>query len=186
MTGPVVRPMTADDWPRVDAIHRAGIATGHATFESEPPTWHAFDASRRPDLRLVAVLDGGVTGWAAASPTSARAVYRGVVEHSVYVDPDARGRGIGSALLAALCSTAEAAGCWTIQSSIFPENEASLRLHERHGFRRVGTRERIALMTYGPLAGRWRDTVLVERRTSASTALAGGVVGDPVRPGGRN
>lgn len=168
MTQPVVRTMTADDWPRVDRIYRAGIATGHATFESRPPTWAAFDASRRPDLRLVAALDGIVVGWAAASPTSARDVYRGVVEHSVYVDPSVRDQGIGSALLASLCITADETGYWTIQSSIFPENEASLRLHERHGFRRVGTRERVALMAYGPLAGQWRDTVLVERRSTSA------------------
>ncbi len=168
MTETVVRALTADDWPRVEAIYRAGITTGHATFESEPPTWDAFNTTRRADLRLVATRDTDVVGWAAASPTSAREVYRGVVEHSVYVDPDLRGRGVGSALLAALCAAADGAGYWTVQSSIFPENEASLRLHERHGFRRIGARERIALMTYGPLAGHWRDTVLVERRSRSA------------------
>ena len=104
----------------------------------------------------------------AASPASARHVYRGVVEHSVYVDPAVHGRGVGTALLEALCAAADAAGCWTVQSSIFPENATSLLLHERHGFRRVGTRERIGLMTVGPFAGRWRDTVLVERRRASS------------------
>ena len=165
-------PMTAEDWPQVEAIYRAGIDTGHATFEAAPPTWEAFDASRSADHRLVAVQgggprDGAVLGWAAVSPVSAREVYAGVVEHSVYVAPQARGRGIGRLLLDALVTSTEAAGIWTIQSSIFPENETSLALHERAGFRTVGTRQRIARMGYGPLAGQWRDTVLIERRTAA-------------------
>ena len=161
--------MRADDWGRVEEIYRAGIATGHATFESEPPTWEQFDTTRLPDLRLIAEREGVVLGWAAASPTSTRDVYRGVVEHSVYVDRTAHGRGVGSALLAELSTRADERGYWTIQSSIFPENVASLRLHEKHGFRRIGTREGIALMTFGPLAGRWRDTVLVERRGAFAT-----------------
>lgn len=158
--------MQADDWERVEEIYRAGIATGHATFESEPPTWAQFDSTRLHDLRLVVVRDSAVLGWAATSPTSTREAYRGVVEHSVYIDPAAQGRGVGSALLAALCAQADERGYWTIQSSIFPENTASLRLHQRHGFRRVGVRRRIGRMTYGPAAGRWRDTVLVERRST--------------------
>jgi len=168
-----IRPLGHCDWPAVEAIYREGIATGHATFEAEPPSWDAFTASRCPDLRLVAVdvadrVTGGegerVLGWAAASPISARAVYRGVVEHSVYVAQDARRAGVARALLDALLTAADAGGYWTVQSSIFPENTASLALHERAGFRRVGVRERIALMTYGPRAGTWRDTILVERR----------------------
>jgi phosphinothricin acetyltransferase len=161
MTDPVgVRPMRAEDWPQVEAIYRAGIATGHATFESEPPTWEAFDASRLPDHRHVAVdADGTVLGWVAASPVSDRCVYAGVVEHSVYVAEAARGRGVGRALLEALVSSADAGGVWTMQTSIFPENEASLALHEKVGFRVVGRRERIA-----QLGGVWRDTLLLERR----------------------
>jgi L-amino acid N-acyltransferase YncA len=160
------RRMTRDDWPAVQAIYREGIADGHATFESAPPEWDAFDASRAPDLRVVATGDSGaILGWAAASPTSSRAVYRGVVEHSVYVSSTARGRGIGRVALQALLAAADDAGYWTVQSTIFPENEASLALHAALGFRTVGRRERIARMTYGPLAGRWRDTVLVERRS---------------------
>jgi len=159
------RPLTADDWSAVESIHRAGIATGHATFETAPPSWDQFDALKCGDLRVVTVDESGVVnGWAASSPTSTREVYRGVVEHSVYVDPRAHGHGIGRALLDALVHTADAAGCWTVQSSVFPENTASLALHDAAGFRRVGTRERIALMTYGPRAGTWRDTVLIERR----------------------
>jgi phosphinothricin acetyltransferase len=163
-----LRPMRAEDWPQVEAIYRAGIATGHATFESEPPTWEAFDASRLPDHRHVAVdADGTVLGWVAASPVSDRCVYAGVVEHSVYVHPSATGRGIGLLLLRALVESTERAGIWTLQSGIFPENHASLALHDRAGFRRVGTRSRLGRMTHGPLAGQWRDVVLVERRSPA-------------------
>jgi phosphinothricin acetyltransferase len=161
----IIRSLRPEDWKAVELIHRAGIVTGHATFESEPPTWEHFDESKLPDLRFVAADGDTVVGWVAAGPTSSRAVYRGVVEHSVYVDPAVRGRGVGAALLARLCTAADASGYWTIQSSIFPENAASVGLHMRHGFRPVGTRERIALMTYGPLAGTWRDTLLVERRS---------------------
>jgi L-amino acid N-acyltransferase YncA len=161
-----VRPLLVEDWPRVESIYEAGIATGHATFEAAPPSWAAFDAARLPDQRLVAVEDGRVLGWAAASAVSDRCVYAGVVEHSVYVDPAAGGRGIGRLLLAALATSTERAGIWTIQSGIFPENAASLRVHEAAGFRAVGTRQRVGRMTYGPLAGTWRDVVLVERRSA--------------------
>jgi L-amino acid N-acyltransferase YncA len=170
MTGPIrIRTMTAADWPRVEAIYRDGIATGNATFEPEPPTWEQFDAGKLAVGRLVAVDAGdAVVGWVAASATSAREVYRGVVEHSVYVAPSAGGRGIGRALVDAFVEAADRAGIWTIQSSIFPENTASLALHDHAGFRRIGTRERIALMTYGPWQGRWRDTVLIERRSTST------------------
>jgi L-amino acid N-acyltransferase YncA len=151
-------------WLAVEAIYREGIATGHATFEAEPPSWEQFDAGKLPDQRLVAVENGTVLGWAAASATSSREVYRGVAEHSVYVAAAARGRGIGRDLLAALIESTEAAGIWTLQSGIFPENLGSLALHDALGFRIVGRRERIALMPYGPMAGLWRDVLLVERR----------------------
>lgn len=165
MSSVAVRAMTAEDWLEVERIYSDGIATGHATFEPSPPaSWEAFLESKHPDLRLVAVLDGAIAGWAAASPVSARAAYRGVVEHSVYVSPAARGHGVGRALLAELIDAAQRADIWTIQSSIFPENEASLRLHESMGFRQVGIRERIAQMTYGPASSQWRDTILIERR----------------------
>lgn len=161
------RPMVESDWPDVEGIYRAGIATGHATFETAPPgTWIDFAAGKRLDLSFVAISSSGeVRGWVAASPVSSRAVYAGVVEHSIYIHPTAAGRGIGSRLLAAFLVAADQTGVWTIQSSIFPENLSSLRLHERAGFRTVGRRERIARMSYGPLSDQWRDTILLERRS---------------------
>jgi len=165
MSAALIRSMTAADWASVESIYRAGIATGNATFEAEPPTWPAFDSGKLAWGRLVAEdAVGAVIGWVAASSVSSREVYRGVVEHSVYVADSARGHGAGAALLRAFLDAADAAGVWTVQSSIFPENLASLALHDRAGFRRVGHRERIALMTYGPWCGQWRDTILVERR----------------------
>ena len=162
-----IRPMTAEDWPRVEAIFATGITGGEATFETETPSWEQFDASRIADVRLVAVDDTGtVVGWAAASPVSAREVYRGVIEHSVYVDPAVQGQGIGRLLLEAFVVAVDVAGYWTIQSSVFPENTTSLRLHEQAGFRIVGCRERIARSQLGPHAGQWRDTVLIERRST--------------------
>ncbi len=164
MTVAVV-PMTVAHWPAVERIYAAGIATGHATFESAPPTWEAFDAGRLPEPRIVALdEDGTVLGWAAASPVSDRCAYAGVIEHSVYVDPAAQGRGVGRALLTALLDRAGAAGIWTVQSGIFPENTTSLAAHAAVGFRVVGTRERLGRMTYGPLRDQWRDVVLVEKR----------------------
>ena len=159
--------MVESDWPDVEGIYRAGIATGHATFETAPPgTWVDFAAGKRLDLSFVAISSSGeVLGWVAASPVSSRAVYAGVVEHSIYIQPTAAGRGIGSRLLAAFLVAADQTGVWTIQSSIFPENLSSLRLHERAGFRTVGRRERIARMSYGPLSDQWRDTILLERRS---------------------
>lgn len=152
--------MRADDWPAVERIYAAGIATGDATFETEPPDWAHFDGAKLADQRLVAVRDDQVVGWAAASAVSDRCVYAGVVEHSVYVDPACAGQGIGTALLRALIATTEAAGIWTIQTGIFPENVASLSLHRRCGFRVVGRRERV-----GRHFGRWRDVLFLERRS---------------------
>lgn len=156
-----IEPMRAEHAERVLAIYRAGIETGDATFETEPPSWEAFDRSRMAEHRFVATEDA-VMGWVAASAVSERCVYAGVVEHSVYVDPAARGRGIGRALLERLIASTEAAGIWTIQSGVFPENLASLALHRALGFREVGVRERI-----GRREGVWRDVVLLERRSAA-------------------
>ncbi len=161
--GPVtIRAMEPGDAVRVLAIYQAGLDGGQASFETQAPSWAVFDAARLPDHRHVAVdgATGQVLGWVAASAVSSRPVYAGVIEHSVYVDPATRGRGIGSALLAALIASSEAAGIWTIQSGVFPENDASLRLHGQAGFRVVGTRERV-----GRHHGVWRDTVLIERRS---------------------
>lgn len=143
------------------AIYQAGLDTGQASFETTAPAWDAFDAARLPGHRLVAAgaATGEVLGWTAVSAVSSRPVYAGVVEHSVYVHPGHHRRGAGAALLAALIQSAEAAGIWTIQSAVFPENTASLALHERAGFRAVGVRERV-----GRHRGRWRDTILIERR----------------------
>ena len=165
MTGVHVGTLAAEHWADVERIYAAGIATGHATFEAAPPTWEAFDDGKVREHRFVALDDDGqVLGWAAASAVSDRCVYAGVIEHSVYVDPAARGRGVGRALLDALLDSAAAGGVWTVQSGIFPENSASIALHTAAGFRVVGTRERLGRMTYGPLAGQWRDVVLMERR----------------------
>lgn len=160
-----VRPMTTDDADHVLAIYQAGLDGGNASFETTAPTWTAFDQGKLPDHRLVAVdADNIVLGWVAVSPTSSRAVYAGVVEHSVYVDPAAQGRGVARLLLDALIASTEAAGIWTIQSGVFPENSASLNLHQRVGFRTIGIRERV-----GRHHGRWRDVVLLERRSPVIT-----------------
>jgi len=159
--------MTEEHWPQVCAVYAEGIATGHATFEAEPPTWSAFDAARLPEHRIVAVDDhGAVLGWVALTRVSARPVYAGVVEHSVFVAREARGRGVGRRLLDELITSTEAAGIWTIQSGIFPENAASIAVHQAAGFRVIGRRERLGLMGYGPMAGRWRDVVMLERRST--------------------
>ncbi|RCG33336.1 N-acetyltransferase [Sphaerisporangium album] len=142
-------------------IYRLGIDEGQATFETSAPGWRHFDAARLPAHRHVALDETGrVLGWVAASQVSGRPAYAGVVEHSIYVHPGARGRGVGRSLLDALIASTEAAGIWTIQSGIFPENTASLALHARAGFRVIGTRERI-----GRHHGVWRDVVLIERRS---------------------
>ena len=156
------------DWPAVQRIYAEGIATGNATFESEAPGWERFNATRLPRHRLVAeTADGRILGWAAVTPVSARPAYSGVVEHSVYVAAEARGLGLGAKLLRALAESTERDGIWTIQASVFPEHEASLKLHLANGYVVVGRRQRIARMAHGALAGQWRDTVLIERRSPA-------------------
>ena len=160
MDDPAIRPLTAADWPAVRSIYEEGIATGDATFETAAPPWAAWDRGHLAGHRLVASIGGRVVGWAALSPVSERCAYAGVAEASVYVAGAAAGRGVGRALLERLVAGAEAAGIWTVQAGIFPENAASLALHWRCGFRTVGVRERL-----GRLDGRWRDVVLVERRS---------------------
>lgn len=155
-----IRMMIGADWKAVRAIYLAGIATGHATFETARPTWANWNKAHFPAPRLIAISSEGIVGWAALSPVSARAVYAGVAEVSVYVSATMRGRGVGALLLAALVEESEQVGVWTLQASIFPENAASVSLHRSCGFREVGTRERIAKMN-----GVWRDTLLFERRS---------------------
>lgn len=163
MTDVTIRPMRRDDAEPVLEIYQAGLDSGDASFETAAPAWTVFDAGRLPEHRYVAADDSGtVLGWIAVSSVSTRCAYAGVVEHSVYVDPAAQGRGVARLLLATLIASTEAAGIWTIQSGIFPENTASLALHTRSGFRVVGTRERV-----GRRHGRWRDVVLLERRSPA-------------------
>ena len=155
-----LRELRSGDWPAVRAIYEDGIRSGDATFETETPSWERWDAAH-PELRLVAERDGSVVGWAALSPASARDCYRGVGEVSVYVAAEARGDGLGRALLDELVERSEQAGYWTLSAGVFPENEASLRLHKACGFREVGVRERL-----GELGGVWRDVVLLERRST--------------------
>jgi L-amino acid N-acyltransferase YncA len=153
--------MTPADWHAVRAIYLEGIATGQATFEKSAPDWEAWDARHLSSCRLLAREGDEVLGWAALSPVSARAVYAGVTEVSVYVAARSRGQGIGRLLLEALVSASEQNGIWTLQASIFPENLASIELHRKFGFRVVGTRHHI-----GRMDGVWRDTVLLERRST--------------------
>ncbi|HEY7323888.1 MAG TPA: GNAT family N-acetyltransferase [Streptosporangiaceae bacterium] len=155
-----IEPMTDQHADQVIAIYQAGIDEGNATFETCVPAWPQFAAAKLAGHSYVAAGHGGVLGWVAASPVSARPAYAGVVEHSVYVAGHARRLGVGRALLGVLIDSTEAAGIWTIQSGVFPENTASLALHERAGFRVVGIRERL-----GQHHGRWRDVVLIERRS---------------------
>ncbi|SMB91863.1 GCN5-related N-acetyltransferase [Hymenobacter roseosalivarius DSM 11622] len=153
---------TAAHWPAVAAIYTQGIATGNATFETQSPSWEAWDAGHLAHSRLVAAdANGNVLGWAALSAVSGRCVYGGVAEVSVYVADAARGQGVGRQLLSALVAESEKNGIWTLQAGIFPENTASIRLHETQGFRVLGRRVRI-----GRLSGAWRDTVLLERRSA--------------------
>jgi len=156
----VTEAMKPEQWQSVRAIYLAGIATGDATFETEAPNWTEWDKSHLPAPRLVALSGEKVVGWAALSRVSSRAAYAGVAEVSVYVDEQMRGQGIGSLLLRALVTGSENAGIWTLQASIFPENAASILLHQSCGFREIGRRQRV-----GKLHGVWRDTVLLERRS---------------------
>lgn len=155
-----LRALTEDDWTAAADIYWDGMRGGLATFETEVPAWDAWDAAHLPEHRLVAAWLGEVVGWAALAPVSQRRCYAGVAENTVYVAREARGCGVGRSLLEELIVGAEAAGIWTIQTSIFLENRASLALHERCGFRVVGTRERVAKRD-----GIWRDTVFLERRS---------------------
>jgi len=158
----IIDTMSPTDWPEVRRIYLEGIATGHATFETEAPSWERWNETHLAFARLVARAGSDAKGWAALSPVSSRRVYAGVAETSVYVGRDSRGQGIGRELLEALIREAESNGVWTLQAGIFPENTGSIKLHKSLGFREVGRRERI-----GRLHGVWRDTLLLERRSAS-------------------
>jgi phosphinothricin acetyltransferase len=156
-----IRPLVADDYPRVREIYLAGIATGHATFETTAPDWEGWDRKFVKNCRLVAETEGQVVGWAGVAPVSDRCVYGGVGEVAVYVAEEARGQGLGTRLLDALARVSEEAGFWTLQAGVFPENEGSVRIHEKCGFRVLGTRKRL-----GKMGDRWRDVLVLERRST--------------------
>lgn len=161
----LIRDMAETDADAVLRIYAEGIATGHATFESEPPPWDRFFNGKLPAPRLVAEAGGEVVGWAACSPFSSRPVYKGVADHSVYIAEKARGLGVGRTLLSAFLEDAERAGLWLIESRLFRENRASLALHLACGFRVVGRYHRMGKMPYGPMAGQWRDCIIVAWRS---------------------
>lgn len=154
-----IREMHHSDWESVKAIYKLGIESGDATFETDVPAWEAWDNGKLPYGRLVAEIDGRTAGWVALSPYSSRQVYKGVMEVGIYVDSRFQGNGVGSALLEAVLDVCLKEGVWTVQAGIFPENTASLSLHEKFGFRIVGRRERLA-----QLNGEWRDVMLLEKR----------------------
>jgi L-amino acid N-acyltransferase YncA len=163
-TAIAIRALRPGDWSEISRIYAEGIATRNATFETEVPSWAAWDAAHLGDQRLVAVENGEVVGWIALAPVSSRCCYAGVAEVSAYVAEQARGQGIGAALLERVIESAEAAGIWTLETGVFPENGPSLALLKRFGFREVGVRERI-----GQLDGVWRDVVFLERRSEVIT-----------------
>jgi phosphinothricin acetyltransferase len=156
----LIEAMQPNDWPEVRSIYLEGIATGHATFETEAPSWEDWDASHCHFARLVARESDRIVGWAMLSRVSRRQVYAGVAEVSVYVAGNSRGKGVGRALLKRLICESEENGIWTLQASMFPENAATISLHRACGFHEVGRRERI-----GKLDSTWRDTLLLERRS---------------------
>jgi phosphinothricin acetyltransferase len=158
--------MKPEDWQQVRSIYLEGISTGNATFEAEAPDWDKWNSAHLKEHRLVVREGNTILAWAALSPVSSRAVYSGVAELSLYVTILHRSKGIGSALLKAAIDSTEKAGLWTLQGGIFPENTPSLRLVKKHGFKQIGKREKIGKMTYGDLAGAWRDVILVERRST--------------------
>lgn len=164
----VIDTMRREDWQHVRSIYLEGIRTGNSTFEAYAPDWDKWDSAHLPAHRLVIRSGTSVLAWAALSPVSSRPVYSGVAELSLYVAAGWRGKGVGSLLLEAVISSSEKAGIWTLQGAVFPENEASLRMVGKHGFREIGRRERIGKMTYGNLAGLWRDVFFVERRSTVA------------------
>jgi len=163
-----IEPMKREDWEQVRAIYEEGIATENATFEAVVPDWETWDSSHLAEPRLVVKVEGQVAAWAALSRVSARKVYAGIAEVSIYVGEKSRGKGIADALLGALVEASEKAGFWTLQGGIFPENTVSIELHKKHGFRVLGIREKVGKMAFGELKGKWRDVVLMERRSKVA------------------
>ncbi len=157
----MVRKMNAEDWNSVSSIYKQGIATGFATFETDVPDFETWDSAHLKTCRIVAIQGDEIVGWAALSPVSGRCVYGGVGEVSVYIAAKARGLGVGKLLMEQLILESEKEGLWTLQSGIFPENEASIQLHKKMGFRYIGKREKIGRT----VEGIWRDNVLFERRS---------------------
>ena len=160
--------MKPEDWEQVKAIYEEGIATENATFEPMVPDWEKWDSAHVAEPRLVVKVEGQVAAWAALSRVSARKVYAGIAEVSIYVGGKFRGKGIGDALLGALVDASEKAGFWTLQGGIFPENTVSIELHKKHGFRVLGIREKVGKMAFGTLRGKWRDVALMERRSKVA------------------
>jgi L-amino acid N-acyltransferase YncA len=155
-----ILPMLADHWPSVKAIYEDGLETGNASFQTSAPAWEEWNQAHLLHSRLIIIINNQIAGWAALTPVSGRCVYAGVAEVSIYVAPEYRGQKIGETLLIALVSESEKNGIWTLQAGVFPENKASLKIHENAGFRQLGIREKI-----GQMNGVWRDTVLLERRS---------------------
>ncbi|MDO5731954.1 GNAT family N-acetyltransferase [Corynebacterium sphenisci] len=187
-----IRPMTEGDYPQVQEIYEIGLDTGHASWEHEAPDWPEFARLKRLDLCFVAAAEEDpdtILAWASASQVSKRHILRGVIEDSIYVHPDGQGRGLAGALLSTLMDAATEAGCWSIHSWVFPENIGSLKLHRRLGFREVGVYHHMAKMTYGPMAGQWRDIIILEKllekpeeRAEKRALREAEEAGDPVRP----
>ncbi|MDD2611641.1 MAG: N-acetyltransferase family protein [Bacteroidales bacterium] len=155
-----IKQMTADSWTDVARIYETGIATKNATFERQAPDWDSWNNAHRKDCRLIALIKDKIVGWAALSNVSNRCVYSGVAEVSIYIDTDFRGKGIGDRLITELIKESESTGIWTLQAGVFPENTGSIRLHEKHGFRIIGKKERI-----GKMDDTWRDVLQLERRS---------------------
>ena len=170
----LVRPMSREDWPAISRIYREGIATGDATLEPAVPTWAEFDAAHAPGARIVGLVDGEIAAWFATSPWSSRRVYRGVQWESVYVGASQRGRGVGTRILTAGIAASEAHGTWTLLAGVLAENGASLALHRRCGFRTLGVQRRVGQ----DREGRWRDVVLLERRSGVVGRARTSVVRD--------
>jgi L-amino acid N-acyltransferase YncA len=160
--------MKPEDWEQVRSIYLEGIGTGNSTFEAGAPNWDGWDSAHLREHRFVVRGGDSILAWAALSTVSARSVYSGVAELSLYVAAGHRDKGLGSALIEAIIDSSEKAGLWTLQAAVFPENAASLRLLRKYGFREIGRRERMGKMTYGELAGTWRDVILLERRSTVT------------------